>query len=529
MSDMTRRNAAGGLTRHLRRQRLLTYVGGGGSLPRPFRRRAARQLGVRRRPSRSDFSHLPGISTSAHRRRSAASRRTTARRRSLGSRSAARRVTNSSCRRASSFRAANGRRVVEQDTHDTRGRDSALASVDHGRPASLYWRVRAAAAVPCPSGARPGRFTMRWSSRRRSGGPRAALRRQPGLRPLDSDRGSDGLRGLDREPQWQGQGRSRSRPLPTSASTARFARSGANVVVARSREPRRSTARRTNGLPRVSNGPWSDGLHRRRRRPDVTTPVAAASDGLVRTVPAPAASAPGLMRLVYSATARSSTASSSRRTSDCVNGVHVGSIVGGTAYAPRTSGPLALTREKWERREASVPREWNRGRGRLGSTASRRNGRERAEVDVVGSAAQLRPTPRRPAPVDLWDNNWMTGGYYWTVVRSYPESESASTKPADAEEEETSRVYQDVMLPQDACQARQRAQVRRRAARNPGSRGELGTVRHRAVAFRSAALGHEPAELAFYGAAASHMDVPSRAPPVRRGVEPHEYRGEQSG
>ena len=33
---------------------------------------------------------------------------------------------------------------------------------------------------------------------------------------------------------------------------------------------------------------------------------------------------------------------------DCVNIVHVGSIVGGTAYAPRVTGPLALNPETWE-------------------------------------------------------------------------------------------------------------------------------------------------------------------------------------
>ena len=34
---------------------------------------------------------------------------------------------------------------------------------------------------------------------------------------------------------------------------------------------------------------------------------------------------------------------------DCVNIVHVGSIVGGTVYAPRTTGPLDLATEKWDR------------------------------------------------------------------------------------------------------------------------------------------------------------------------------------
>ena len=33
---------------------------------------------------------------------------------------------------------------------------------------------------------------------------------------------------------------------------------------------------------------------------------------------------------------------------DCVNIVHVGSIVGGTAYAPRITGPLALNPETWQ-------------------------------------------------------------------------------------------------------------------------------------------------------------------------------------
>ena len=147
--------------------------------------------------------------------------------RSRGARSAARRATSSSSRRATTS-APTTPHLVEQDAHDAGGRGSALAAVDHGRPASLYWHVRAVGGRRGLRLERRRASTCGWSRQHRRvaarvdaeraratcAGRRHGCHRLPGLvrtsastRQLASARSSR-----------------RSRPSPTSASTTRCAR-----------------------------------------------------------------------------------------------------------------------------------------------------------------------------------------------------------------------------------------------------------------------------------------------------------------
>ena len=70
---------------------------------------------------------------------------------------------------------------------------------------------------------------------------------------------------------------------------------------------------------------------------------------------------------------------------DCVNVVHRGSIVGGPAYAPRTSGPLALTRRLGKARESFL------GTARKADTFA---------LDGEVTTTKRAPTARR-APADV--------------------------------------------------------------------------------------------------------------------------------
>jgi hypothetical protein len=115
---------------------------------------------------------------------------------------------------------------------------------------------------------------------------------------------------------------------------------------------------------------------------------------------------------------------------DCVNVVFRGAVVGSPAYAPRPTGPLKLPHTAAELQKASA---------------------EQIEHGAEGEALMLDGTPAEThegeggtaAKVDLWDNSFASGGYYWTVVpvviEPVPNNDSFR--------------YRDLELPQDACQS----------------------------------------------------------------------------
>jgi hypothetical protein len=125
---------------------------------------------------------------------------------------------------------------------------------------------------------------------------------------------------------------------------------------------------------------------------------------------------------------------------ECLNNVFTSAVIGGPAYAPRPYGPLALPTTG-----AAIPD---------ARAAYLTDGKEPEsytfdgdKVDTTESAAAAAPTTAVPAdsdstsgtappagppqisisgdlgaPVDLWDTDWPSSGYYWTVVAVAAES-----------------------------------------------------------------------------------------------------------
>ncbi len=135
----------------------------------------------------------------------------------------------------------------------------------------------------------------------------------------------------------------------------------------------------------------------------------------------------------------------------CINRVYTGSVVGSPAYAPRPFGPLQLpTTDVTGARGTYLPDGTegadltydgqpitpteqtpmatitttlplvNTGTPTTGGTGSG-SGSDSGSGSGSGAAAQSTPfldwgDSKFGAPVDLWDTNWPSGGYYWTVV-----------------------------------------------------------------------------------------------------------------
>jgi hypothetical protein len=131
-----------------------------------------------------------------------------------------------------------------------------------------------------------------------------------------------------------------------------------------------------------------------------------------------------------------------------VNLVFKSAIIGGPAYAPRSSGPLALPRDD---SQTSAARKTFLPDGTEGTTftmdGSPITSTESEKPSVFttksatvtsstgsgsGTAAPTADPNAFPdkltgsgAPIDLWDTNWPTGEYYWTVVGVRQETRSA--------------------------------------------------------------------------------------------------------
>ncbi|MDX6503028.1 MAG: hypothetical protein QOE29_153 [Gaiellaceae bacterium] len=134
---------------------------------------------------------------------------------------------------------------------------------------------------------------------------------------------------------------------------------------------------------------------------------------------------------------------------DCLNPVYVGAVVGSPAYAPRISGPLALPATQTEIAAARTTVLANGSEGQALSfddepiVASESLNPNKAAVDPLDPKnVNLTPDvdPNLPDPttavtgtttgptvdptsisvdtkwVNLWDTDWPSNGYYWTVV-----------------------------------------------------------------------------------------------------------------
>jgi hypothetical protein len=116
---------------------------------------------------------------------------------------------------------------------------------------------------------------------------------------------------------------------------------------------------------------------------------------------------------------------------DCVNVVFKGSVVGGPAFAPRTSGPLKLPKDEGEL-ELAVS-------GILPSALD--ESAKTFAVDTVEVRATESTKQDEPARVDLPDLDTRSTRYYWTVV-----------PVAIYINEKGEFQYYDIEAPQDACE-----------------------------------------------------------------------------
>ena len=118
----------------------------------------------------------------------------------------------------------------------------------------------------------------------------------------------------------------------------------------------------------------------------------------------------------------------------CLNRVFTGAIVGGPAYAPRPYGPLALptnptalpaARSNYLR-DGSEPDSFAFDGLQMKTTESESAATPTTAVPADSDSTSTVSAPAGPsqlkfsgdlgAPVDLWDTEWPSGGYYWTVV-----------------------------------------------------------------------------------------------------------------
>ena len=208
-----------------------------------------------------------------------------------------------------------------------------------------------------------------------------------------------------------------------------------------------------NGLPAVSYGPWSP-VYTSTNTPFATGPLSTVEtiSDATSTAAVPAAhhvmpaftfsgdtafnGTPSELYRVYVATDR-----------DCVNIVFRGAIVGSPAYAPRWNGTLALPtdlaalsdRTKFlspgaegltsmadgtpvVANESLEPGDNTISSGEDDSPANGDTDTPPVETTVAGPAPAFSPATLTVdkanvgPPVDLWDTDWPTGRYYWTVV-----------------------------------------------------------------------------------------------------------------
>jgi hypothetical protein len=121
----------------------------------------------------------------------------------------------------------------------------------------------------------------------------------------------------------------------------------------------------------------------------------------------------------------------------CLNRVYTGAVTGAPAYAPRPYGPLALptspdglaTARARYLADGSEGASFTFDGETLTTTESAPAAKPTSAVpsdsdsDPSGSAASAPAGPEElkisgdpGAPVDLWDNDWPEGGYYWTAI-----------------------------------------------------------------------------------------------------------------
>jgi hypothetical protein len=118
---------------------------------------------------------------------------------------------------------------------------------------------------------------------------------------------------------------------------------------------------------------------------------------------------------------------------NCIEPVLTGSIVGSPAWAPRLNGPLALPGSVDDIAKASST---ILGDGNQGAAY------DSSHTPVTTSETVSSGSSSTTNRLDLWDRDWPSGAYYWTVV---PVRWQINTLANNAFE------YQDTQAAQDAC------------------------------------------------------------------------------
>ena len=243
--------------------------------------------------------------------------------------------------------------------------------------------------------------------------------------------------------------------------TFRRAQAWSSTVRWRVRAQRSVYGEVASGIPSTSNGPWSPIYTDVQLPPSLgrLTTLAAVSDATSTTQNGTAHSLspafafggdsggpldfsgglPAELYRVYVAT-----------DADCVNIVFRGAVVGSPAYAPRTTGPLALPATSTDvttARTEALDHGVEVNTLMLDGSPSLTTEAVATAATGAGSGATAAATA---AKTELPDTAWPTGGYYWTVVpvQVVPRGVvPAGPNPSYPIE------YRETELPQDACQS----------------------------------------------------------------------------
>jgi len=134
--------------------------------------------------------------------------------------------------------------------------------------------------------------------------------------------------------------------------------------------------------------------------------------------------------------------------SGCINRVYSSPIIASPAYAPRLGGPLALPTSAADITAAQkgyLPDGSEANAYTLDGDAITSNEQEPAATPTtsIGSGPTLQIFGNLGAPVDLWDTNWPSSGYYWTVIPVAPL----------VQQDGSITGWQDLELAQDVCAA----------------------------------------------------------------------------
>jgi hypothetical protein len=207
---------------------------------------------------------------------------------------------------------------------------------------------------------------------------------------------------------------------------------------------------RQNGLPAVAYGPWSP-VYSSTNPPYVTGPIKLGDT--VSDVIAHGDSSSPAHRLMPGFTFSGDTALDGTKAElfriyvftdrQCLNRVYTSAIIGGPAYAPRPYGPLGLpaspaglpaARASYLR-DGTEPDSFSFDGQQLmtseslpaatPTTAVPADSDSTSTVSAPAGPTQLKFSGDWGAPVDLWDTEWPSGGYYWTVVAVAPVSPGA--------------------------------------------------------------------------------------------------------